>query len=1474
MAASKTLALSGNTADPTGLVSGDKGKTWFNTTSNQIKYWDGTSTQTLGAVGASVTSLNGQTGSTQTFATPGTTGTAPAWSSAANAHTLNIPLASTTSVTAGLISNADYNTFNGKVAGVTSGTGVSVSTTGNIATVNLATAGTAGTYAKVTTDAFGRVSAGTTLSSTDIPPISASLVTSGTLNTAQLPTAGNAGTYAKVTTDAYGRVTAGTTLASSDVTAALGFTPINKAGDTITGALHLGSNDVLSAGNIQMAASKTLALSGNTADPTGLVSGDKGKTWFNTTSNQIKYWDGTSTQTLGAVGASVTSLNGQTGSTQTFATPGTTGTAPAWSSAANAHTLNIPLASTTSVTAGLISNADYNTFNGKVAGVTSGTGVSVSTTGNIATVNLATAGTAGTYAKVTTDAFGRVSAGTTLSSTDIPPISASLVTSGTLNTAQLPTAGNAGTYAKVTTDAYGRVTAGTTLASSDITSSLGFTPINKAGDTMTGALTMPLNGLIAGTSQLVLANGNVGIGTTNPTSLLTTAGEVQIGSTSASCNANTAGALQYAGGVMQFCNGSGWGALSTQPAGLIAPFPMAVCPTGWLEANGSAVSRSTYAGLFGAISTIYGSGNGSTTFNLPDYRGLFLRGWDHSAGNDPDAASRTNRGDGTTGDNIGTKQTDAFQGFYTKPLDTSYDTFWVSSPTGSLGNWPGSTGWGGIGGVARTWGAPVSDGTHGTPRTANETRAKNINVTYCISTATTSSTTTVAAAGTGSTNYLPLWTSTSALGNSPLFVSSGRIGVANTTPQSAFDVSGGMSIGSYGGVNAAPANGMIISGNVGIGTTTPVGSLDVGATGTICLGGVCKNTWPTGSVTGVTGTAPVTVSGSGALTVSMAAATTSVDGYLKATDWTTFNNKQAALTNATSVSSGILTSSDWTMFNNKVSSLNGLVGGAQTFATPGTTGTAPAWASSGTTHTLNIPMASATSVTAGLLSNADWVTFNNAATGTWSKSGTTLNYSAGNVGIGSSSPGAKLDIVGDLRLDGATSGYLGLKAPATVTTPVTLTLPNGDGASGQALTTNGSGTLSWGTVTGGKLIGVYSSSTAASNYSMVFTGAANTTPSLSGTTLTLPSNTSYIVVEIWGGGAAGAAGGSSTGYYAGAGGGGAGGYSKKFINSPSGTYYYTIGSGGAASGNAGNTTCFGTNATACTSPIMSANGGSGGSQTTDSANGGLGGGGGSATGGDLNLKSGAGGSGGIGQSSAPQINGGGGAGGFAANGGAGGAAPGGCGAGAAGNAPGGGGSGGAGGCAAVGGISGGAGGSGGMTISVYAAGVTNTVASSGSGTANYVPAWTSSTALGNSPLAVSGSNVGIGSAAPTAALDVAGSIKSSMWKVTGVLANSPGGLPLSGSFSSGGGSLMVTACGAGYYGAAGVVIGFNVQIDSVTKGGTSLYLNEANSHRALPCANFVVTGIAAGSHTASIVANTITTNGSDFFSLTIIEFPF
>jgi microcystin-dependent protein len=71
------------------------------------------------------------------------------------------------------------------------------------------------------------------------------------------------------------------------------------------------------------------------------------------------------------------------------------------------------------------------------------------------------------------------------------------------------------------------------------------------------------------------------------------------------------------------------------PVGSMSMYAANSAPTGWLECNGGAVSRTTYAGLFAAIGTVFGSGDGSTTFNVPDMRGEFARGWDNSRGIDP-----------------------------------------------------------------------------------------------------------------------------------------------------------------------------------------------------------------------------------------------------------------------------------------------------------------------------------------------------------------------------------------------------------------------------------------------------------------------------------------------------------------------------------------------------------------------------------------------------------------------------------------------------------------------------------------------------------------------------------------------------------------------------------------------------------------------------------------------------------------------
>lgn len=77
-------------------------------------------------------------------------------------------------------------------------------------------------------------------------------------------------------------------------------------------------------------------------------------------------------------------------------------------------------------------------------------------------------------------------------------------------------------------------------------------------------------------------------------------------------------------------------------------------PPGTLEC-GQAVSRTVYGRLFAKIGTRFGVGDGSTTFDLPP-RGVFYRPWDHGAGNDPDASTRTAFNGGNSGDTVGSRQ--------------------------------------------------------------------------------------------------------------------------------------------------------------------------------------------------------------------------------------------------------------------------------------------------------------------------------------------------------------------------------------------------------------------------------------------------------------------------------------------------------------------------------------------------------------------------------------------------------------------------------------------------------------------------------------------------------------------------------------------------------------------------------------------------------------------------------------------------
>jgi microcystin-dependent protein len=164
------------------------------------------------------------------------------------------------------------------------------------------------------------------------------------------------------------------------------------------------------------------------------------------------------------------------------------------------------------------------------------------------------------------------------------------------------------------------------------------------------------------------------------------------------------------------------------PSGALFSLPSTTIPAGYLLCDGSAVSRTTYASLFSIIGVAHGSGNGTTTFNLPDYRGRFLRGLDGTAGNDPDKASRTamNSG-GNTGNNIGSIQPDAIQGHFHEYRYSSFSTNGGGNALTQQNQLDPN-----IDTNGNHVRGPTTDGVNGTPRATSESRPKNANVNIII----------------------------------------------------------------------------------------------------------------------------------------------------------------------------------------------------------------------------------------------------------------------------------------------------------------------------------------------------------------------------------------------------------------------------------------------------------------------------------------------------------------------------------------------------------------------------------------------------------------------------------------------------------------------------------------------------------------------------------------------------------------------
>lgn len=132
------------------------------------------------------------------------------------------------------------------------------------------------------------------------------------------------------------------------------------------------------------------------------------------------------------------------------------------------------------------------------------------------------------------------------------------------------------------------------------------------------------------------------------------------------------------------------------PIGMVFQWPVSGVPNAnYLPCDGAAVSRTTYAALFAVLGITHGQGNGTTTFNVPDYRGRFIRGVDGTANRDPDKTTRTAMATGgNIGNNPGSIQTEDFKSHRhsTSALDNFSSVFGnTSGPSGIRGTYGGSS---------------------------------------------------------------------------------------------------------------------------------------------------------------------------------------------------------------------------------------------------------------------------------------------------------------------------------------------------------------------------------------------------------------------------------------------------------------------------------------------------------------------------------------------------------------------------------------------------------------------------------------------------------------------------------------------------------------------------------------------------------------------------------------------------------------
>jgi hypothetical protein len=272
-------------------------------------------------------------------------------------------------------------------------------------------------------------------------------------------------------------------------------------------------------------------------------------------------------------------------------------------------------------------------------------------------------------------------------------------------------------------------------------------------------------------------------------------------------------------------------------------------------------------------------------------------------------------------------------------------------------------------------------------------------------------------------------------------------------------------------------SGTDLSSTVANSTTTPVITLNVPTASATNRGVLSAADWTTfnnkgnGTVTSVTGTAPVVSSGGTTPAISMAAASASANGYLTSTDWSTFNSKQPAGTYVTSVSA-----------------------------------TSPVTSSGGTTPTIAMP--AATTSVSGYLTSTDWNTFNNkgsgsvtSVSGTGTVNGLTLTGTV--TSSGSLTLGGTLDLSSPPAIGGTTAAAI-TGTTITANTKLVSSYLDASGSGGGALrTAGGSACLQWGGGGGVNLTldGSFNMNPANSTISMAPSGSGTVTinPATAGT---------------------------------------------------------------------------------------------------------------------------------------------------------------------------------------------------------------------------------------------------------------------------------------------------------------------------------------------------------------------------------------